>query len=722
MIQTKQPENANAPISASEIFSATRRFATPGKPLPHDRDLAELVGFFRHWVFVCVRRNAESIAETKLRLYVTRRTRQTANRMKTRAVAKHRQDELFSRPSLTKALSAATDIEEVTEHPILELLRNVNGEENRFDLFEKRETFLQLVGNAYWYIVLNRLNRPLELRTLPAHWVRAIPGKDQLIQGYRYGPDYNHIDFDVEEVIRFTAPSPMNIIYGYPELAAVTEAVELHDDIWAFDKSLLKRGAVTSAVVLLDENASKEEVERAILDFNQRYAGPNRAGKVWGAKGIKDIKPVSIAPRDLNHSEGRRWIREVICGAFGVPLSMVTVESVNRANAEAGNHQYAKYTLVPRCRRAEEAYNQDFVPLWGDDRLFMAFDNPVPDDKELRLKQRQTMIATGGTINQQNEIDGLPPVEGGDVPLVPKNLWPLATALAAPASGGIGAAPPPPPAKERKAGPEWADWDDLVEVWVERKAAFSVVPTRDMKRAVAGVFAAMERDMLSRMKGGEPDEVRRVGQEYNFADLRYWLPDTDHFIEVMHDKGKPHVERAMFRGADMALDDLPQDIGGAFNVEHPLVQEHIAAQSKKFSSTVVKHEADALKDALGEGIKRGESIDKLRKRTMEVFGMAKGWQAERIARTETLRAFNAGHQEMYRQSGVVEKKEWSAAADCCELCAAMNGTAIGLTDSFGQTDYGIVETPPLHPNCRCRIIPVLTTRKLEGEPDVRTAD
>ena len=45
----------------------------------------------------------------------------------------------------------------------------------------------------------------------------------------------------------------MNIIYGYPELAAVTEAVELHDDIWAFDKSLLKRGAVTSAVVLLDE-------------------------------------------------------------------------------------------------------------------------------------------------------------------------------------------------------------------------------------------------------------------------------------------------------------------------------------------------------------------------------------------------------------------------------------------------------------------------------------
>ena len=83
MIQTKQPENANAPISASEIFSATRRFATPGKPLPHDRDLAELVSFFRHWVFVCVRRNAESIAETKLRLYVTRRTRQTANRMKT---------------------------------------------------------------------------------------------------------------------------------------------------------------------------------------------------------------------------------------------------------------------------------------------------------------------------------------------------------------------------------------------------------------------------------------------------------------------------------------------------------------------------------------------------------------------------------------------------------------------------------------------------------------
>jgi hypothetical protein len=97
-----------------------------------------------------------------------------------------------------------------------------------------------------------------------------------------------------------------------------------------------------------------------------------------------------------------------------------------------------------------------------------------------------------------------------------------------------------------------------------------------------------------------------------------------------------------------------------------------------------------------------------------------------IARTETIRASNAGAEESYKQSGVVTSKEWLVTADdrLCPACAEMDGEIIELGEnyynkgdemSFGSGDeqgtlvfdYGAVAHPPLHPNCRCTLVPVV---------------
>lgn len=75
-------------------------------------------------------------------------------------------------------------------------------------------------------------------------------------------------------------------------------------------------------------------------------------------------------------------------------------------------------------------------------------------------------------------------------------------------------------------------------------------------------------------------------------------------------------------------------------------------------------------------------------------------RVDRIATTESARAFNEGLLEESRRSaalaGVRLYRTWNAYADSCPLCAEMDGTRVDLFASFSGDEPGHV-----HPNCRC---------------------
>lgn len=49
-------------------------------------------------------------------------------------------------------------------------------------------------------------------------------------------------------------------------------------------------------------------------------------------------------------------------------------------------------------------------------------------------------------------------------------------------------------------------------------------------------------------------------------------------------------------------------------------------------------------------------------------------------------------------------KRWSAEPDACDDCRDLDGTVIDITGTFtGDTAYGILTGPPLHPSCRCEL-------------------
>jgi len=96
------------------------------------------------------------------------------------------------------------------------------------------------------------------------------------------------------------------------------------------------------------------------------------------------------------------------------------------------------------------------------------------------------------------------------------------------------------------------------------------------------------------------------------------------------------------------------------------------------------------------GINAGESVEQIGARITSAINASKS-RGVLIARTELMRAFNKAAEDRYTKAGF--KLKWVTAYDpeVCELCMAMEGKILTPDDP----------RPPLHPNCRCTIIPVL---------------
>jgi SPP1 gp7 family putative phage head morphogenesis protein len=154
--------------------------------------------------------------------------------------------------------------------------------------------------------------------------------------------------------------------------------------------------------------------------------------------------------------------------------------------------------------------------------------------------------------------------------------------------------------------------------------------------------------------------------------------------------------------ADLGQDKLDElDIATAFEVTNPHVKKWIEDYVFKFSENLEAVNTEKLRRILEEGFESGKSIPEIMTGVKECFDSWDIYRAEIISRTETSRASNEAAIEAYRQSGVVEQKQWLTAPDCCDICADLDGEVVALEDTFFDDDYGDGMAPPLHPNCRC---------------------
>ena len=169
---------------------------------------------------------------------------------------------------------------------------------------------------------------------------------------------------------------------------------------------------------------------------------------------------------------------------------------------------------------------------------------------------------------------------------------------------------------------------------------------------------------------------------------------------------KEYFFRAMQRGANKAAKELKLSL--SFNMEDPDAIAYIRDHSLRLSQNKFQQIRDQIRDVLIRGLQDGKGAFAVAKDLEKNF-IIQYKRAENVARTEIMGAMNWSRRHMYAKSGLVKAKQWIVTWDdrLCPICRPMANKTAGLADYF-VTEEGLrVLEPPLHPQCRCTITPVL---------------
>jgi len=393
------------------------------KLIPSDETL---IREYKRTAYACANLNAVGLTNISLKLYVKSDKGDKKTILRTKSLSSKRIDWLCSQSYLSKSLRSFVNVEEVVTHPVLDLLRKANDTPfmNGVRLSELTQLYQEITGKAYWLITNNVFGIPENIWLIPSQYM--YPYKEPSsrsktpIDYYEYIPPgvSEPIEYNVNDIIPFYMPSLTNpYVEGLSPLEAAFEANEVNNKLLTHQDALLENEARPDAMITPGKETAfgPEEAERYEKQFRMRFAR-GRQGGVWVVEDDVNFTPIAFPPQDLARLEINKWSKNDLANAFQVPFALVADASHNREQLEAAERQHAKYGLSVRCARDAAVKNDLLISRYDDSgRLFLAYDDPIPENKEEKLQENVQLGMNGfKTPNEIRKDYNLPPVAGGD--------------------------------------------------------------------------------------------------------------------------------------------------------------------------------------------------------------------------------------------------------------------------------------------------------------------
>lgn len=590
--------------------------------------------------------------------------------------------------------------EEILDHEFLKMWNNPNPDMTKSEILEHLSAFLDINGNSYLLKAKDGSGKTREIYPLRADWVKVVPSKeanpDRLVEKYLYanGGGKDAITLEVDDIvpIRLFSPKFFNEMKGKGTVDGAKSIIMEEKTISDWNKGFFERGAITSGVLEYDGVLETEEKAAVEAQWKQEIAGMKNNGSTPVVHGGMKYIPTQFTQRELAFIDQRKLNRDDIFLLFGVPKGLMMSEDVNLANARQALWAFTRFTVKPRLKKIEDALNRYLLPEFGEG-LTVEFDNPVPEDRDAEIKEYQAAIGNWMTPNEIRAEEGLAPLEGGDQLTRPSAVPTLQLSVGESKKKDAVEIP-----DERKARGEKA-WGEMLKLQMPAEGKYMA--------SLKKYFFEQRNRVLKNL----PDPAKGYGQK----DTRLSILDTEEEIGIMVDILTP-LQRELFeKQARLAQKDL-----GLENdyVITPKTEEILQKYNMKISKEVNATTETAISQAIADAVENGYTIQQLTEQINKYFDYADATRAERIARSETIRTSNAAMESAWKQSDVVEAKEWYTAEDerVCEYCSEMDGKTEDLGAAFfkkGDTfqglalDYRDITEPPLHTSCRCVLLPVL---------------
>ena len=743
-------------------------------------EFAHLMAMFTGTVKVAASRNAMGIASNKLRVYrqgsgygkSAMFDGRPVNRARLRTLRKN------AGPLAAKALSDTDDIEEITDpkHPLVAILQRPNPFMGQYELLESTGLCLGLSGNYYWKIAYDPMGTPVEVWGLLPQFVHVIPDRDRFISGYVYGRGTEvEQTFEAKDVVHFRYPNPTgDPYYGRGDLAACVAEARLGFQFVAFAQAMLDNGVQPGLVVT--GQFTEQQRTQLEVSLQAKHGGVHNAGRHFVISGTEvDVTTLNLGEKEMAFLASSERIDQVVFNCFDVPMELGRMKPGGLSGNTNAVYEWQTGALRPRGQRIEDTINRHLVPMFGDPSLCVAFD-PWVDDEDVEstrlvvemwnadmLTKNEARVEAGwdaaaDETGDQYKSQSMPKpdpfglgglgggdgnndstdaarsakrTDGGDAG--DNREGKSASAASVPERGGI--------PLERKGGVESVSHPERGGLAAGMALTALILPLTPPAKALD--LCCTRQPPVARKNDSAPSIIAVTERQLEAA-LRAWFdglrPDiiqsitgsglgmdiaTNAVVRASLAETVNRTLEGVFRAglatgvADVSARISPQALQDALTSG---AQEYLRTHTARLIQTVPETLEKNIRRALADGVQAGETIQELQGRVQDVMDGASNWGAERIARTETARAYLGAREKAWEESGIVKAKKWLLSSDPCPLCEAMaqkhNEAALGqaflplgatLEAADGSAmvnDYMAVMTPPAHPACRCSMAAV----------------
>lgn len=641
----------------------------------------------------------------------------------------------------------------ITDHPALRLLYSSNPMFPGHVARSLTQTYLDLTGEAFWLLEPQDVDGkavPERFWPIPTSWVVSMPTATDPFWEVQT-PSWKG-KFPAAAVFRFVTPDPENPYNrGSGHFRSLGDEIDTdefaarHVRAWFLNKA-------RPDMIVFGEGLGDKDVKRLEVGWLQAAQGFVRAHRPFFMNRKVDVKMISQKFSDMELTDLRKWERDAIIHGLGIPPEILgIIESSNRATIDAADYLFARHVVTPRLEFMRAFIQFNLLPIY-DDRLVLAYESPVAEDREHNLDIAK-VAPWCWSVNEWRAMRGDEPRDDGDVFVIPfnqrivPNLTPEPSAMRS-----LAAAPTTATALPCGCDPDDTPTD--TKAIIDR--AVRQIGGETMTGLALKLSPGMQADIIAAFRALRNSiDIRALMAAFDAGNLEVamsLISEADVIAEL--EPARQTLREAVVLVGEESATLLGEFLGVklAFDLTNPAA----VAELEKVGAAMVTNVSDstiaAIREVLVEAYREGRTASQAAKDIRRMIGLTEPdarsfnrlrlklegqglseseiadqldkwveakirYRAQVIAENELVQAGNAGQELLWGQAvddGHIPpetKRRWVVTPDdrLCVLCAPMAGVEVGLNEPW-QTQTG----PVLNPNAihvRCRCTEVLVVRR-----------
>ena len=302
--------------------------------------------------------------------------------------------------------------------PIGAVLKYPNPYMTQIDLMEMLYLHLQIVGNAFWELVIKE-NKLVGIYPLDPLSMEIVPDSQKYIKEYIYTAGSNSIRFLPEQIIHFKFSDPQNEFWGQAPVAVTIRQARLESKMKDFGEKFFDNDATPGGVLSTDRLLSDPTYHRLKKRWEDRHKGVSKKFKTAILEDGMKYSRISAPLNEVDFSDIKTNIRDEILVAGGVPPTLLGVPGIsNYASARVAQSIFYDSHIAPILRKIAAIMDKDIMNRFAS-QYEVVFDTSVAPVNIIKLSANSRVVSRLYkedlmTKNEARAFVGLPPINTAD--------------------------------------------------------------------------------------------------------------------------------------------------------------------------------------------------------------------------------------------------------------------------------------------------------------------